>query len=249
MDLNHIENQLHHTLFKHREEGIMHINFNKVTEILYAIKNGDKKTIYQNLESFNNNINRMKSSNLLQNMRYHYVAVITLITYFCIENGLPSEEAHILCDLYIQQLDHTTTVEQILQLREKMLLDYVDIMQKTKYNLDITPPIQLVIDHIYEHLHEKIQLCQLAETVGMDRSRLCRRFKKETGVTIGTFITQRKIDAASQMLEFSNQSITNISHAFGFSSTSHFINTFKKETGMTPAAFRSKSNRHLFSNS
>ena len=65
-------------------------------------------------------------------------------------------------------------------------------------------------------------------------------------MTVGQYINKSKIEAAANMLIYTEQSSLEISNYFDFSSHSHFINSFKKETGMTPNEYRKKYYRKHF---
>ena len=58
------------------------------------------------------------------------------------------------------------------------------------------------------------------------------------GVTAGHLIRQRVLSEAKRQLVFTNQPIHEISYDLAFSDPSHFTRFFRKQTGMTPQAFR-----------
>lgn len=74
----------------------------------------------------------------------------------------------------------------------------------------------------------------------MSRTYLCDRFKLETGMTIGHFITNTKITEAKRMLTVTTLNAAQISDYLSFSSQSYFQNVFKKIVGCTPKQFRLK---------
>ncbi len=96
------------------------------------------------------------------------------------------------------------------------------------------------IDYIYKHLHQRITVPDLAEQAGLTESYLSTLFKKETGRSISDYVLDRRIEAASNMLKFSNYSCADIGAILAFSSQSHFIRVFKARTGQTPRAFRER---------
>jgi YesN/AraC family two-component response regulator len=96
------------------------------------------------------------------------------------------------------------------------------------------------MDYIYEHLHEKITVSQLAKNAGLNSTYLSKLFIKETGENISDFITKAKVTTAENMLKFSEFSYLEIALSLGFSSQSYFISTFKKVSGMTPKEYREK---------
>jgi AraC-like DNA-binding protein len=52
------------------------------------------------------------------------------------------------------------------------------------------------------------------------------------------FITQERIVRARELLSDPDNTVTSVSHALGFSSTSHFIDMFKEHEGMTPKQYQ-----------
>lgn len=62
--------------------------------------------------------------------------------------------------------------------------------------------------------------------------------KKETGMTAQEHIQNRVIDLAKEMLLGTEKTITEISYVLGFQYSQHFNRVFKKNTGLTPSAYR-----------
>ncbi len=85
---------------------------------------------------------------------------------------------------------------------------------------------------------QKITVKDMAESLGLNRSYLCEKFKIDTGHAIGNFIMQTKIEEAKRMLKLSTQTIANISDYLAFSSQIYFQTDFKKLEGCTPKEFR-----------
>ncbi|MBQ6028339.1 MAG: AraC family transcriptional regulator [Treponema sp.] len=52
------------------------------------------------------------------------------------------------------------------------------------------------------------------------------------------------MEAAVNMLAYEDFSVLEISDYFSFSSSSHFCSVFKKETGLSPNAYRRANYRH-----
>ena len=76
--------------------------------------------------------------------------------------------------------------------------------------------------------------------MAVNKTYLCRLFKKETRQTIGSYIKKAKVKAAVNMLLYSEMSPLDIALALSFSSQSYFIKVFKEETGYTPADYRKR---------
>ena len=63
-------------------------------------------------------------------------------------------------------------------------------------------------------------------------------FRQTTGITVGHFVTQRRIVMAKDSLVDRRISIKRISHRCGFQSVPAFSAAFRRETGLTPRQFR-----------
>jgi AraC family transcriptional regulator len=85
---------------------------------------------------------------------------------------------------------------------------------------------------------EPPSLAELAESVGIHPVHLAREFRKRFGCATGDYVRRLRIEQACAALTTSEAPITEIALAAGFYDQSHFSNTFKKITGMTPAAWR-----------
>lgn len=62
--------------------------------------------------------------------------------------------------------------------------------------------------------------------------------KSETGRSAKSYITERVLLEAKNLLLYSGMDISEISHILQFSEPTHFSKFFKKETGQTPGAFQ-----------
>jgi AraC family transcriptional regulator, transcriptional activator of pobA len=93
---------------------------------------------------------------------------------------------------------------------------------------------RLVEDHFRRERYIDFYAARLALTP----DRLNDHVKRAIGVTTGHLIRQRTLTEAKRELVFTNQAITEVSDGLGFSDPSHFARFFRKNTGMTPQAFR-----------
>jgi AraC family transcriptional activator of pobA len=77
-----------------------------------------------------------------------------------------------------------------------------------------------------------------AERLNMTPDRLNDHVKRATGVTAGHLIRRRVLTEAKRQLVFTGQAIHEIAYDLAFADPSHFARFFRKQTGMTPQAFR-----------
>lgn len=94
------------------------------------------------------------------------------------------------------------------------------------------------ISYIHENYNKKITINDLCEIAHMSRSSYIRKFKEICKIPPSTYITQRRIESAKNMLANTSYSISEIAYRTGFYDTSHFTKTFELETNLTPANYR-----------
>lgn len=105
---------------------------------------------------------------------------------------------------------------------------------------DIMPElVRKTMDYIETHLAQDITLEQLADTFHLNSTYISRRFKKHTGLTLRSYIVDRRIALAKSYL-CEGLSITEACYQSGFSDYANFIRTFTKTVGISPGRFAKK---------
>jgi AraC-like DNA-binding protein len=85
----------------------------------------------------------------------------------------------------------------------------------------------------------------LARTAGMSRSAFATRFRTVVGQTPLDYLTRWRVYAATRLMQQRNVSLSEVSRRVGYESDAAFNRVFKRETGMTPGAFRKAASREL----
>ncbi|QGQ98171.1 AraC family transcriptional regulator [Paenibacillus psychroresistens] len=96
---------------------------------------------------------------------------------------------------------------------------------------------------IDENYTQSIQLHTLAEISGYSNDHFRHLFKKQTGLSPLNYILNKRIDAAKRSLLNSTASVSEIGMDCGFSTTSQFIEMFKRICLKTPLQFRLKGSK------
>jgi AraC-like DNA-binding protein len=99
-------------------------------------------------------------------------------------------------------------------------------------------------NYIMQHVYEKLTVPQIAAHAGVSPEYLTEQFKKETGVCLKLFMEQVRIHEAKRLLQSTGKSLLEITLMLNFHDQSHFIRSFKKITGITPAVFRKNDHYH-----
>jgi len=109
-----------------------------------------------------------------------------------------------------------------------------DEPQKTVH---IPEKLTALLAYIDGHLDQDLSLETLESTFFMNRSYLCRLFKKHTGSTIHEHILFKRIARAKSLLR-DGSTVTDACQLSGFNDYSNFIRTFKKTVGLPPRQYQ-----------
>lgn len=109
--------------------------------------------------------------------------------------------------------------------------------------LPLSPPhdddrIRDVEAFIQQRFRDVLPTETLASQAGMSERNFLRRFKAATGRVPAAYQQAVRIEAAKAMLEREMTSVQRISEQVGYDDASFFRTLFKRNTGMTPAEYR-----------
>lgn len=94
------------------------------------------------------------------------------------------------------------------------------------------------ITYMQNNVNVQLNGEQIAQAVFVSPNRLFKRFKAETGITIGAYMDRLILMRATQLLADAELSIGEISRQLGFCDQFYFSNRFKALSGHTPTQYR-----------
>ena len=238
--MSELHKELSRIEFEMRENSMTHTPVENEMRFYEAVKRGDMdaaRTLSTPLggEGFG-----VLSTDRLRNLKYHLVITVSFITRFCVEGGMERETAYNLSDLYIRKADLASSPEEINAIHSELITDFTERMAKLKNGSSYCYQATKSMEYGYDHLHEKLMVSDIAEELGLSVQYLSKLFRTETGLTLNRYILKKKIDAACQMLKYSQYEAVDVGNFLAFSSRSHFIQKFREETGLTPKQYREK---------
>jgi len=93
---------------------------------------------------------------------------------------------------------------------------------------------------ITEHYPEPITLEDICHHAGMSKRGMEKAFLKHLGVSPATELRRIRLANVKRMLTETDAKISAIAHDCGYSSGSNLCSVFRRETGMTPRAYRTR---------
>lgn len=101
--------------------------------------------------------------------------------------------------------------------------------------------IAFIQKYVAEHIEDNVSLNFLAELVYLSPPYLSSLYKKETGNTLSSFITETRLIRSASLLKESRLKISDIAQLVGYKKPQYFDQIFSKKYGVTPQQFRRES--------
>lgn len=87
---------------------------------------------------------------------------------------------------------------------------------------------------------EAIDLDVIARQAFFSRYHFVRAFRREFGTTPHQYLVQRRLDAAKDLLQATDKTITEVCFDVGYESIGSFSTLFQRHVGVSPQRFRAR---------
>ena len=98
-----------------------------------------------------------------------------------------------------------------------------------------------ILKYVTEHIDTPdLKIDNIADAMGMSRSVLYTKIKQQLGMTPIDFVRHVRIMRACELLKDTDESLSSVAFAVGFSDPKYFSKVFKRETGIVPTEYRER---------
>lgn len=236
-----IENEINKEVSSKQIEEYNSYGNNSLTveqELSTIVENGDVDKLKVWIKNAHATKYGKLSKDVLRQFKNTFIVSTTIFSRAAIKGNMAINEALSLSDLYIQKAELMNNIDDILSLQTKMIFDYTSNVAKIKGTNDSSSFLVKLNKYIIEHLSDAIKADDICASLFISKSSLFNKVKKETNMTVSSYILKMKINESKNLLKYSDKSIASISVYLGFSSQSHFNNVFKHFMNTTPLAYR-----------
>ena len=119
-------------------------------------------------------------------------------------------------------------VTEFLKIAGIDLREYIDIVQK----------YEKVFSYINDNLSMKLKLSEIASATSYSIGFLTKSFAKDNKLTVKSYIHNKLMAQAEQLLIYSELPVSDISEQLGFCELSYFTRWFRKKKSCTPSEYR-----------
>ena len=102
--------------------------------------------------------------------------------------------------------------------------------------------VSSIKDYVHSHLSSNLTLAALSDVVNYNSAYVSRVFKQTSGINLSSYITTCRVNAAKELLQTTQDSISIIAEKVGFDTSQYFSMVFQKQVGLSPSKFREVSN-------
>ena len=206
-------------------------------EMTRLVISGDMDSALVTMNRINAFNRAVLAADSVRSLKNSLICDCTFLARAAIAGGVPPEGAFAASDQMILKIEETHAIPELEKLERQNLIDFISLVHS--YNsAHYSKPIRKVIADINRNLGEELSLGMLAKLSGLNPNYLCSLFRKETGVGLSAYITNRRVEEAKYYLRYTDNSILDIANFYRFSSQSHFTKRFSQVAGMTPLQYR-----------
>lgn len=226
------------------ERGVRRYSYVEEKMILDKIRTGDLEGIRAMGEATSDSLYRMEEElgrvavNKFKHFEYIACAGITLYARAAIEGGMDAISAYALSDIYMQRLEKCEKITEMIELCQESYLEFAGRVRKILDKNKRSSYVEKSKSFIANHLNKSFSLDDVAKDAGVSRPYLSKRFLQEEGVGVMEYARNKRIEAAANMLRYSDEELSTIANYLCFNSQSHFGAAFKKKMGVTPLRYR-----------
>lgn len=112
--------------------------------------------------------------------------------------------------------------------------------------VSVHPAISKALTILETKFRRNWSVNELAEEVGLSRSRLAELFNLEVGYSVHKFLNKVRVRHAEKLLGHSELAVGEIASECGFATIQHFSRVFKEVNGQTPVIFRRRRDHRAF---
>ena len=183
------------------------------------------------------------SGNTIRDGKNTVLVLNALCSRAAVDGGVSVKAAREIELKYTGKIENVNILTELKEICGRMLEEYVRKVHEGKSNPLISRTIQESCDYIRANVTKELTVENIAERAGYSTYYFSKKFLRETGVKFSDYVKLARVEYAKIALITSGRSIQEISDALHFGTRNYFCKVFHDVVGVTPAAYRDRSDR------
>jgi YesN/AraC family two-component response regulator len=160
-----------------------------------------------------------------------------------IDGGVPAYTAKERERYYENRVEDCANISQLTRLNNQIIQECVDRVRACRASSRVSPIIQECCDYIKANLLKPLTADSLARHFGYTEYYFTKKFYREMNIRLNDYIKEARIEYAKIALMTTHISIQELSDSLQFGTRNYFSKVFHDIVGMTPAAYREKTDK------
>lgn len=217
-----------------KTENLKSFSLPNITNIIkQCILDNKIETARTTLNEIFDNCKKHKSSDIYELKKYFIDITIVLKQ---LANERQYTNIHDTCKTAIQEITNALTLDNIYTILIELVEQITKKIHKFTNTEYIVNKIINIIDSEYNN--QNLSINSISESLNLTPAYICTIFKKNTGKTINTYITDERINKSKQLLLQTNYKVYSIANKVGYKDGKYFSKVFEKHVGIKPRKYK-----------
>ncbi len=223
---------------KSSDADIYEMRFNTENALLYEVKQGNMEKAL----GFLKELVALQSDlfNPLREQKNMTVALNALLRKTVEEAGVYPYLISNVYKKYEADIERAISTSQTESLGRRMISEYCLLVQNNSLER-YSPAIKKAVSYIDANLDKAVSLRILSEYISLNESYLSTLFKNETGQTVISYINQKRILRAKELLMTTDMSVEEVATVCGFEDSNYFSRVFRRLESVSPSEYKKNS--------
>ena len=209
--------------------------YRKERELLSVVRTGDVKRAKALMNELLGHVLFSEGWNVAA-ARLRAIELTTLLSRVAMEGGAQSDAVFALNERFLSLISRREDIEGVSMLLLEVVESFMDAMFNSldKGNLHIRRALR----YIAAHYAQPLRVSDVAKALGLNADYFAALFRSTVGEPFPAYLSRVRIERSKELLLSTDNSITDIALAMGFSDQSYFCRVFKQLTGVSPGKYR-----------
>lgn len=149
------------------------------------------------------------------------------------------EIARLLFQKEVEDFEYAVSVK-LVAVWQELIRSHKMNLRPSKGDMRRRIRVQNMLLFIREYYSQPIHLADIAAAANVSVGECCRCFRNMVGKSPTSYLLEYRIGKSMEILARDEKTVTETAYLVGFNDFSHFIQCFRKQTGVTPGEYKKK---------